>query len=140
MAGRDGDGFVEIGYVDDIEPAEHFARLRERAVGHDSLTVADADRSCARNGVQRRGETVLAPAVELVRELHGFADRFLHRVGAGAFPKSVVVVAQQHVLHGLASGSPEISMTGRISTVPLRAPGMREATSMASSRSLASIR
>src|SRR5262249_19837430 len=37
-------------------------------------------------------------------------------------------------------GRPVISMTGRISTVPLRAAGIREAIAIASSRSLASTR
>ena len=56
--------------------------------------------------------------------LHPLAARAMGTVGDG----------------GYSSGSPAISTTGRISTVPLRAIGIRAAMAIASSRSLASIR
>src|SRR5262245_41809686 len=40
MAGCDFDGFLEALGLDDVEAADGLLRLRERAIGHDRLSVA----------------------------------------------------------------------------------------------------
>ena len=55
--------------VDQEVAAELFARLRERAVGHQPFAVAHPDAGRRRRRVQRGGGQILAARLELLREL-----------------------------------------------------------------------
>src|SRR5688572_7787467 len=79
---------------------------------------------------------------------HGGAQ-IVPPVNRGLFLRSTLPHEEQSPRHDVcvhgrrgrpADGSPSISLTGRTSTVPQRAPGIRAATAIASSRSPASIR
>ena len=54
--------------------------------------------------------------------------------------KLLILSLRRPAAQAYCDGSPGISITGRISTVPCCAPGMRAAMPIAASRSLASIR
>src|SRR5262249_38476842 len=67
----DGDCFVKVPSVDDVEAAQLFACLGERTVGDERLAVADADAGRRRDRMQWRGGYKLSLRVQLVRQPRG---------------------------------------------------------------------
>lgn len=66
--GGNGNGFVLVASMDQVEAAEEFAGLSERTVGNEPFALADADTGGSGDGMQRGGSDVLSPSVQLVRQ------------------------------------------------------------------------
>src|SRR5438093_995976 len=96
----DGDGLIEILGLNEEVTAQLFARLRERAVGHEPFAVAHPDAGRHRRGVQRVGGHILPVRMKLMRELRGLRITVLP---LGFTQAILVTVNQQHVFHVEAS-------------------------------------
>src|SRR5262249_4830774 len=95
-AARDFNRVVEVSGVDQVEAAELFAGLGERAGRHLALALAGADAGWGRDRIQRRSEQVLALSMKLVRQRYGLR----HALLALAFGVTLLIrIAEKHVLH-----------------------------------------
>ena len=95
----DADRIIQILGIDQKVAGDLLARLDERPVGHEALSVADPDDGSGRRRMQRRSAQIFLVGVELVRELHGFLKHLLP-LGLAERPEDFfIVVNQQHVFH-----------------------------------------
>ena len=139
LRGRDQRGepdrLVEVGEIGQEDAAEDLLRLGERAVGDEALAVPDPNDLRGVAAVELLARDVRIGLAELLEE----RDPLRHLLGAElrllvvreVDPRRVVVVDEQRVLHSCASSGS--TCTGRTSTAPCSAPGMRAAQSTASS-------
>src|SRR5690606_14003551 len=146
----DPDGLVQVARLDQDVAPKLFLRFHERAVGDMGLAVADTARGRGTHVFEGAGRDIMAVVPELLvvgqRLLH---QRAVFTLGEGG-KALLVVVDQAEIFHSCSRaeapatrssfGRPLSSITGRISTVPVRAPGIRSAIAIASSRSSASTR
>src|SRR5262245_5175216 len=90
----DLNGLVEIRRFDQVEPRELLLRLGERAVGHEQLAIADSDRGCGLDGLQRLGCDEKPALAESVAASRAFA--VLNRVKLFSFE-----IDETGVFHGV---------------------------------------
>src|SRR6266851_7263436 len=106
----DRTGLVHVLGLDDEESAYLLLRLRERAVGGGDLAGVDADGACRRGPLQSvRNDEVAAPS-DLLRVLDRGVDESLHLLLGHRVQHLLVVVDDEHELHGnlLRSSRPNI--------------------------------
>src|SRR5262245_9138949 len=131
MPAHDPDRLVLVLRLEDQDAAQHLLRLGERAVDGRGLAALPADRRRGRGVLEREAAGEVALRIQLLVEVGAGLDHRLLLPGAQAAPGLLVERAEADELHAL------ISMTGRTSVEPSRAPGMREASWIASLRSRA---
>ena len=106
-SGRDTDRFVQIGDVDQIEPAELLLRFGERAIGRHQLAVPDPN-GCRRAGrLQRVTDDVLPGRLDVLGEGHIFGDFCFAFLTPGLAVAVFVVVDEEEILHCVESMSNE---------------------------------
>ena len=132
---REPDRLVEVGEVDEEDATEDLLRLREGTVGDDALAVAhlhDLGGAAPVELLARRVRIGLAELLEERAPLRHLRRAELRLLLVGKIhPRGVVAVDEQRVLHSCTSSGS--TYTGRTSTAPCSAPGIRAAQSTASS-------
>src|SRR5262245_60679169 len=131
VAAHDPDGLVLVYRLEDEDAAQHLLGLGEGPIGQRGLAAFPADRRRGRGVLEREAAGEMSFRVQLLVEVGAGLDHRLLFLRAQPAPRLLVEGTEAHELHAL------ISMTGRTSIEPSRAPGMREASWMASFRSRA---